>query len=62
MLVKSVLAQFLHENWLLLIVIAGLVTAYLFLRTPADQMVSTDAFDRQVQTGSPTLVEFYSNT
>ena len=63
MQVGGVIGQFLHENWLLLIVIAAMVAAYLFLRTPADPLASTQAFDHQVQAGNmPTLVEFYSNT
>lgn len=54
--------RFLRENGLFIAIIAVLVAAYLYLRTPGDKMASTAAFDAQVSTGTPTLVEFYSNT
>jgi hypothetical protein len=56
------LRGFWHENWLVILVIAVMVTGYLFLRTPGDQLVSTAKFDAQVSSGTPTLVVFYSNT
>lgn len=54
--------RFLRENWLVILVIAAMVSGYLFLRTPGDELASTAAFDAQVTGGTPTLVEFYSNT
>jgi UPF0716 family protein affecting phage T7 exclusion len=51
-----------HENWLVILVIAAMMVGYLLLRTPGDQLVSTAEFDAQVSNGTPTLVEFYSNT
>jgi len=54
--------RFLRENWLLILVIGVLVGGYLFLRTPGDALTSTDEFDALVTKGTPTLVEFYSNT
>ena len=54
--------RFLRENWLVILVIAGMVTAYLVLRTPGDKLASSAAFDEQVSSGTPSLVEFYSNT
>jgi len=59
---ECVMKRFWHENWLLIIVIAVMVGGYLFLRTPGDDLASTAEFDAQVTSGSPTLVEFYSNT
>jgi hypothetical protein len=56
------LNRFWRENWLVILVIAVMMTAYLFLRTPGDELVSTAEFDAQVSNGTPTLVEFYSNT
>jgi hypothetical protein len=56
------LKRFWHENRLVILVIATMVTGYLFLRTPGDQLASTAEFDAQVSNGTPTLVEFYSNT
>jgi len=54
--------RFWRENWLVVAVIALMVGGYLFLRTPGDELPSTAAFDAQVSSGTPTLVEFYSNT
>jgi hypothetical protein len=57
-----VVNRFLRENWLVILVIGVMVGGYLFLRTPGDELASTAAFDAQVTGGTPTLVEFYSNT
>jgi uncharacterized protein HemY len=54
--------RFLKENWLVVLVIAGMVVGYLVLRTPGDVMASTEEFDRLVTGGTPTMLEFYSNT
>jgi hypothetical protein len=53
---------FLSENWLMIVVIATMVGAYLFLRTPGDKLASVASFDAQMSDGTPTLIEFYSNT
>jgi hypothetical protein len=53
---------FFRENWLLLLVIGGLVTAFLVLRTPASAVSTVDEVDAVLQNGQPTLVEFYTNT
>ena len=54
--------RFWRENWLVILVIALMVGGYLFLRTPGDELASSAEFDAQVTNGTPTLVEFYSNT
>lgn len=54
--------NFLRENWLVILVIAVMVGGYIFLRTPGDELASTAEFEAQVSGGTPTLVEFYSNT
>ncbi|MFN2272623.1 MAG: hypothetical protein ACK2US_17410 [Anaerolineae bacterium] len=54
--------RFLRENWLVFLVIGGMVGGYLFLRTPGDAMASTEEFDALVTSGTPTVLEFYSNT
>jgi hypothetical protein len=53
--------RFLKENWLFLLVVGGMIAAWLFLRTPATGLASTEAFDRQVSSGAPVVVEFFSN-
>jgi hypothetical protein len=54
--------RFWSENWLVILVIALMVGGYLYLRTPGDRLASTAEFDVLVTSGTPTLVEFYSNT
>jgi hypothetical protein len=54
--------RFLRENWLVILVIGGMVVGYLLLRTPGDVMASTAEFDTLVTGGTPTVLEFYSNT
>jgi len=54
--------RFLKENWLVILVIAVMVGGYLYLRTPGDTMASTAEFDARVTGGSPTVLEFFSNT
>ncbi len=58
---QTVIGQFLRENWVLLVVIGGLVVAWLVLRTPGDD-ISLAAFDQQVTAGQPVVVELFSNT
>jgi len=54
--------RLLRENWLVILVIAVMAGGYVFLRTPGDNLASTADFDAIVSDGTPTLVEFYSNT
>jgi hypothetical protein len=54
--------RILRENWLLLLVVGGLVVAFSVLRTPASAVSSVAEVDAILQNGQPTLVEFYSNT
>ena len=56
------MGDFLIDNWLVVLVIALIVGAFIFLRTPADTLASTGEFDALVSRGTPTLVEFFSNT
>ena len=61
-MMEYVMKRFWCENWLVIAVITVMVGGYLFLRTPGDDLASTAEFDAQVTSGTPTLVEFYSNT
>lgn len=56
------LGRMWRENWLFLLVIGGILLAFLALRTPASAVGSVDELDALLQNGQPTLVEFYSNT
>jgi hypothetical protein len=54
--------QLLRENWLLVLIVAGILGAFLALRTPPSAVGSVSEVDALLQSGQPTLVEFYSNT
>jgi hypothetical protein len=54
--------RILRENWLFLLVVGGIVSAFLFLRTTASDVSSVAEVDAILQNGRPTFVEFYSNT
>ncbi len=55
------LLSLLRENLVLILVLALLAGAYLFLRTPESDVASLAALDEQLAAGRPTLLEFYSN-
>jgi hypothetical protein len=59
---KEWLFRFFHENWLFLLVIGGIVAAFMVLRTPASDVESIAEVDARIAGGQPTLIEFYSNT
>jgi hypothetical protein len=59
---RAALARGVRENWLFLLVIGGLLGAFLFLQTSASDVGSVAEVDAILQDGQPTLVEFYSNT
>jgi hypothetical protein len=59
---EHLMKRFWRENWSVILLIAVMVGGYLFLRTPGDELASTAEFDARVTSGTPTLVEFYSNT
>ena len=60
--VKEWFVRFFRENWLFLLVIGGIVVAFMVLRTPASDVESIAEVDAQIGGGQPTLIEFYSNT
>jgi hypothetical protein len=53
---------FLRENWLVLLVVGGLVAGFLIFRTQASAVGSVTEVDAVLQDGESTLVEFYTNT
>ena len=58
----SWLARVWRENWLFILIVGGIVVAFMVLRTPASAVDSVAEVDAILQDGQPTLVEFYSNT
>jgi hypothetical protein len=56
------LVRLLRENWLFVLIIGGLIVAFLVLRTPGSAVGSVAEVDAILANGQPTLVEFYSNT
>ena len=52
----------LRENWLFVLIIGGVIAAFLVLRTPGSAVGSVAEVDAMLANGQPTLVEFYSNT
>jgi hypothetical protein len=54
--------RLLRENWMTILVLVVVVGGYVFLRTPGDDLASTETFDAQATNGEPLVVEFYSNT
>lgn len=59
---RGKMVRFFRENWLFLLVVGGVLAAFLALRTPASAVGSVADVDALLQNGQPTLVEFYSNT
>jgi hypothetical protein len=59
---EILMQRFWRENGLVILVIAAMIGGYLFLRTPGEKLASTAEFEAQVTAGTPTVVEFYSNT
>jgi len=56
------LQNFVKQDGLTVGIILLIVGAYIFLRTPNDGFDSMTELERQLQSGIPSIVEFYSNT
>ncbi len=56
------LIRFLRGNWLFLLVVGGIVVAFVALRTQGSPVDSVAQVDAVLEDGQPTLVEFYANT
>ena len=55
------LLRFVRQNWLALAFIAVIVAAFVFLRSPATRVSSTQELDTLLTDGTPKVVEFYSD-
>ena len=56
------IVRFWRENWFFVLIVGSIVGGFLALRTPASGVRSVAEVDAILQSGRPTLVEFYSNT
>ena len=59
--VQNRLLHLLRENLSLIMIVAIVAAAYLFLRTPESDLQSVAALDQALAGGRPTLLEMYSN-
>lgn len=60
--VEEWVIQVVRANWLFLLIVGGIVIAFLALRTSPSDVRSVAEVDSLLRDGQPTLVEFYSNT
>ena len=56
------IVTFVRENALFIVVLLGIVGAFVFLRTKSTDIESVDEFDSLLTSGQPVVVEFFSNT
>jgi hypothetical protein len=61
MQVSTALLRFVQQNWLGLLILGALVFAFVFLRSPATRVGSTQELDALLADGAPKVVEFYSD-
>jgi len=55
------IAAWAKANWLLLIFLVMIATAFIFLRSKPSNVASLGELDGLLSAGQPTVVEFYSN-
>jgi len=58
---STALLRFIQQNWLGLLILAALASAFVFLRSPATRVASTQELEALLADGSPKVVEFYSD-
>ena len=56
------ITTFVRENALFMIVLLGLVGAFILLRTKGTELESVDELNAMLANGQPVVVEFFSNT
>jgi hypothetical protein len=54
-------AAWVKANWLLLIFLALITSAFIFLRSKPSNVTSLNELDGLLSAGEPTVVAFYSN-
>ena len=53
--------SWIRVNWLLLLVVAALASAFFLLRSQPSDVGSPDELNRMLTRGRPTVITFYSN-
>ena len=56
------ITTFIRENALFLVVLLGLVGAFILFRTKGTELESVDELGAMLANGQPVVVEFFSNT
>jgi len=59
--IADTLTRIVEENWFFLLLLAGIAAAWLLLRQQGTPLSSLQAFEDQVQSGQPVVVELFSN-
>jgi hypothetical protein len=54
-------SAWVKANWLLLLFLALIISAFILLRSKPSDVASLDQLNGLVGAGQPTVVEFYSN-
>ncbi len=57
----TVAVSWIRANWLLLLVLVVLASAFFLLRSQPSDVSSPDELNRMLTAGRPTVVTFYSN-
>ena len=55
------LSTWVKANWLLLLVLALIASAFILLRSKPSNIASLDELNGTLGAGRPTVIEFYSN-
>ena len=58
---SAALLRFVQANWLTIALLLVLALAFVFLRSPATRVASTQELDALLADGTPKVVEFYSD-
>lgn len=55
------IVRLVRDNWVSVLILVGLPLAWLALRSTGTPLASAADFQSQVQSGKPTVVDFFSN-
>ncbi len=59
---RETIIHILKEDGLTILVVLGIILVYAVLHTPGDDFTSTVELEAMLTDGTPTVLEFYSNT